>query len=198
MAIDLSVAQGTSVVLDENPPAALAGSIQQVQIRALNDLVDLGLVSSREELNQLLDSAKKVTAETLTRRETFVPFVRIHGTTRPDLRRFGSFMAVAPEVSPSASRGFWRAVRGIDPQRLATVTLDMDLRSVINPASRRIISGLYNYFFRDITVEPGAVLKVGANVQTLMCNDMLIKKTGRIIVEGSGVVIKASSIKGEQ
>lgn len=197
MAIDLSVGEGTSVVLDENPPAALAGSIQQVQIRTLNDLVDLGLVSSREELNQLLDSAKKVTAEMLTRRETFVPFVRIHGTTRPDLRRFGSFMAAAPEVSPSESRGFWRAVRGIDPRRLATVTPGMDLISVISPAALRIV-GFYKYLFNNITVEPSAVLEVGVNVQTLECHDLLIKKTGRIIVEGSGVVIKASSIKGEQ
>ena len=193
---NLTVEEGTTVVLDENPPAELAGNLHRVRIRTLNDLVELGAVSSHEKLNQLLDSAKEVTATTLKRRDTFVPFVPVHGTTRPDLRRFGSFVAAAPDASSSEGIMFWRTVRGINPHEIATIDPSTHLTADLYPWSR--YRPIFLYRLQNITVERGAVMTIGAKVQSLRCYDLLIKKTGRIVVKGSGTVIKAHSVKGEQ
>ena len=193
---NLTVEEGTTVVLDENPPAELAGNLHRVRIRTLNDLVELGAVSSHEKLNQLLDSAKEVTATTLKRRDTFVPFVPVHGTTRTDLRRFGSFMAAAPEASSSEGTAFWRTVRGINPHAIATVDSSTHLTAALYPWSK--YRKIFEYRLQDITVEHGAVLMIGAKVQSLNCKDLLIKRTGRIVAKGSGTVIKAHSVEGEQ
>ena len=195
MASNLVVEQGNAVTLDENPPPELADSFQQVQINTLSDLVEHGIVESQDTVTELLDVAKDATALALmNRRETFTPLETVPGTIRPDLRRFGNVVSAVPDISPVEVNSFWQIVRAIDPPVLSSVTPGMNLASVI-PSWVPI---LYKYFlFNDVTVEANSTLTVTASVQKLNCHNLLIKKTGRILIQGSGVVIKAFSVKGE-
>ncbi len=195
MTSNLTVTQGSTVVLNEQPPASLAGNFQQVQINTLDDLVTHGIIESPDTIRKLLEAAKDTTASALaTRRKTFVPFVAVPGTMRPDLRRFSSFTAAVPDVSPAEVHSFWRVARAIDPSILSTVKVGDALKS----APRiRVIPGMNHYTFKDITVEANGILTVAASVHRVRCGNLLIKNTGRILVEGGGVVIKAFSLKGE-
>lgn len=193
MADDLTVVQGTTLVLDENPPPTLAPSFQRVRINTFNDLVERGVIKSQSTVDRLLNSAIEVTRATLTRRETFTPFVSVIGTTRPDLRRFGSFVAATSDVNPTESHTFWRLARSIDPQALSTVKTDTTLQPYLHPA----LSVINQYLFQDVVVEPNSVLTVHSAVTLLFCRDLLIKRTGRIVVQGS-TRISAFSIEGEQ
>lgn len=193
MANDLTVAQGTTLVLSENPSPTLAPSFQRVQINTFNDLVEQGVIKSQDTVNRLLNSAKEITRATLTRRETYTPFVPVIGTNRPDLRRFGSFLAATMDVPLTESQIFWRLARSIDPQALFSVQTDTGLQQFLHPALSEIIK----YLFQDIVVEPNSVLTIGPTVALLTCRDLLIRKAGSIVVQGS-VRISAFSIKGEQ
>jgi hypothetical protein len=197
MAEDLTVGRGTTLVLDENPPAQAAGGFQQIHFRALNDLVDHAVIGSATTADALLEAAKMATAGALTRRETFTPFVPVVGTTRPDLRRYGSFLAAAPNVHPGEAQSFWRVARAINPTALASVALDTDLTTV-GLARSPILSPFYKYLFNDVVIEPTSTLAIAPAVHMFSCNNLLIKKTGRIVVQSSGLKISAFSIQGEQ
>jgi hypothetical protein len=198
MVSDLVVESGQTVVLDENPPPNLGANVEKLKINTLNDLVGMGIISSQKELENLISSAKKVTTTALTSSETFTPFVNVTGTTRPDLKRFGSFMASSPSVKPTEINTFWRIVRTVDPVKLESITAETDLSSIIHSSMLDAIGKLTLFNFKDVTVESNGVLEIHDPVQVLRCNDLLIKKYGRIVVKGSGVVIKAHSIKGEK
>jgi hypothetical protein len=193
MPSDLIVNQGTTLVLNEDPPTNIAEALEKVQIRTLNDLADSGIISSRETVSQLLGTAKRVTAEALALRETFVPFVAVPGTTRPDLRRFGGFLANSPDVSRIEAETFWRLVRPIDPHMLAE--LDLDAPVIHLP---RHLSEIFRYLFANVTVEPESTLVIASSRIHFNCGHLLIRRTGRIVVQGSAVFIKATSIQGEQ
>ena len=190
--MDLIVKQGTNVALDESPPQAIAGALQRVKINNLQDLVDAGTVSSRKALDKLLIAAQTATASAIRLRETYTPAVRVYGTTLPDLRRLGAFRAAAPEVPSSDADIFWRVVRDIKPATLATVTPATDLSSLV---SRRF-GEILKYLFGDVEVQSNSVLTLAPNIHVLQCHNLTIRKGGKILVRGSGIVIKASSIQG--
>jgi hypothetical protein len=202
MAQDLVVREGTTVELSDTPSAALQESLQRTQLRTLRDLVNMGVVASEERLHQLLTAAKTVTAETLRRPTTFTPFVAVPGTARTDLRRFGSFLAEtqgAGAAHPLEVNAFWRVARAIEPTQLAEIDLDTPIANLRSPIGNVVINpAIYHYLFRNVTVEPHSSLVIRPNIQSFRCGDLLIKRAGRIVVQGSGVVIKAHSIQGEQ
>lgn len=202
MTQDLVVLEGSTVELTDAPPTALQGNFNQIQVRTLRDLVTTGMIDSEEKLHQLLASAQNVTAVALSNPATFTPFVAVSGTLRTDLRRFGSFLADT-QVRGVTNRlevdSFWRVARAIEPSQLATIDLDTPLANVRTVVSGSLINArIYQYLFRSITVEPHSNLVIAPTVRALTCHDLLIHRTGKIIVQGSGVVIKAHSIQGEQ
>lgn len=196
MPSDLTVAQGTTVTLDETPPPNLVDSLRLIKIGKLNDLVGHGIIGSAETVNHLLDTTKKVTRSALTDRGTFVPSVRVPNTTRPDLRRYGSYSATAANVSPTEKDAFWRVAREIDPHALENVTPDTNIHPTMTPAAVGRMTSIVKYLFADVTIESNATLTVAATVQQFTCGNLLIERGGRIIVQGSGLSIKAFSIQG--
>lgn len=191
MPSDLAVEKDTTLLLDETQPE-VAESFQRVRLDTLDDLVSQGLIKSGETLGRLLEAAKSVTAEAVERRETYVPAVLVPGTRRPDLRRFGSLLAAVSDVHPLELNVFWRAVRAIDPSLLTTANVRTSLR--LAGASPLTFS---RFAFNDVTVEAGSTLEIAPSVEILECRNLIIRKTGRILVLGSSMFIKASSIQGE-
>jgi len=196
LAKDLIVKQGTTLVLNEKPPADLAPSLKKAEIKTFNDLVNHGVLTD-DNLDELLKAAKKVTTEALTRRETFHPRVRVPGTLRPDLRRFGAFMAAAPGFHRSEYNTFWRIARSIEPNKIESVTKSTNIKSVLMPSAIAGWKIPIKYLFNDVTVEPGATLTIASTISQFECHDLLIKKTGVIKVEGS-CFFKCNSMEGEQ
>jgi hypothetical protein len=194
MANNLTISGGTTIVLNENPTVELSESLQRIQINTLEDLVDAGVIDSQEKLQNLLNSAQLVTEEALSRRETFTPFIRVPGSSRDDLGRFGSFIAATPNILPSERHGFWRIARRIEPISMANITTAVDLNGVVPLPSRQLL----NFIFNNIEVESNAVLQIQSTVQLLSCNQLLIRRTGRIVVNGNSLKIQAFSIAGEQ
>lgn len=190
---DLIVQQGTNLVLDENPPQAIAGAFQRFRINNLQDFVDVGAVRSRETLNQLLDAAKTATDSAMRLRDTYTPMVRVHGTARPDLRRFGAFRAFVPEVASSEAAIFWRVARGIDPIALADVTPATDLLTV---GVHQRFSEYLRWNLNDVEVQSGSVLTLSSMIDVFQCDNLTIRASGMIVVQGSGIVLKVFSIQG--
>jgi hypothetical protein len=189
---DLTVQQGTQVILNGNPPQEIAAALQRVSINKLQDLVDVGAVGSREALDSLLDSAKRASSSAIRLRDTYTPMVLVPGTMLPDLRRFGAFRAAAPEVHTADAQIFWRLARGIPATALATVTPATDLSAMVSPRLLEILV----YLFRDVEVQSNSVLTLDAAIQVFQCGNLTIRTGGRIVVQGSGIVIKAFSIQG--
>ena len=195
---DLVVPEGTNVVLDENPPQHLAESFQRVHLRTLGDLVDNEVISSDDSLNSLLEAAKNATRSALESRSTYVPAVRVPGTLRPDLRRYGSYSAATGSIHPGERDTFWRVAREIEPAALANVTRDTPLAGVLTSAQAAKLSTIFKYLFQDVTVQSNGTLTITAAVQHFTCGNLLIERYGRILVQGSGVKISAFSIQGIQ
>ncbi len=191
MSSNLTVKTGTSVVLDENPSPLLTANFERRQITTLDDLVKFGLIESNDTINKLLDAAKAVTTSTLGNSSTFTPNVTIPGTSRPNLRRFGSFIAAVPNININKVTTFWRVARTIDPQILTNVTS----KTILADLGSRVAI-LPTFFFADVTIEESGTLIINAPIGHLKCNNLLIKKNGRILINSSGLMIKASSIKG--
>lgn len=194
---DLVVAAGTTIVLNDTPPVDLEGNLERVHIRTLNDLVDQGIIKSRENLDRLLGSSKTVTTAALRDRATFTPLVRVVGRSDPDLRRFGSFRAASSGISSVEMQSFWRIARLVDPEQLAGVTVESDLSRAIN-SSHINLKDILKFLFDNVTVESGATLRIEPSVQAFQCHDLLIKRSGRVVVAGGGLHITAHSIAGEQ
>jgi hypothetical protein len=198
MAQELNVASNTEVLLNDRPSPDIAGAMQRITINKLSDLVSHEIVRSNEDLAKLLDAAKKVTVSAITAVPTFQPPVFVHGTPRPDLRRFAPFTVAAAELADKPESGlFWRIVRGVEPRVMASLTVNTRLSDHTIGFTRPDLS-IIGYRFADLTVNQNAVLRISVTTDFLRCNHMLIKRGGRVIVEGSGVTIKAISIKGEQ
>jgi hypothetical protein len=191
---DLIVGQGTIVTLEENPRGGiLEAAHQRVRLDTLSDLVREEIVSSDAVLNHLLEAAKTATKEALTSRSTFTPFVPVRGTTRPDLRRLGSFLVASPDATPLEQTIFWRLARGVSATTVANLTVSTRLTDVgvLHPVD------VSKFVFKDVTVETNGLLQVVGD-QIIYATHLLIQRGGRIVGSGSGFQIKARSIQGEQ
>lgn len=195
MAENLTIPRGRTYSFDDDVEPTLRQYVKTAAIEKLDDLVENGLVRSRDDLNSMLDSARAATDTALrsiarTPDATFVP-----GTRRIDLGRFRPFAIGAAEVAHADRGAFWRIVREVPSDRIATLKPDTPLTALISSAQLQIMSWV---LANDVTVEPGATLHFAGSVKTLTCRDLLIKKTGKIQVQGSGLVVRARAIKGEQ
>ncbi|MBW7474891.1 hypothetical protein K0T92_09055 [Paenibacillus oenotherae] len=191
MANDLTVPSGTTLTLDDNPPEHLRSNLERIPIVTFNDLITAGFVSSEDTLKRLLDSAKEATKHALSRRD--VQHFRVQGTTRIDLRRFGNFTLAAHNTMHQEQSAFWNLYRDIEP--LTAVKLDSTAKITDLLRVNRVV---YKFLFHDVVIEQNAVLEIKKPTNTFWCNELLIKKTGRIVVKKNGVRIKAFSIQGEQ
>jgi hypothetical protein len=191
---DLVVSAGTTTVLNDTPPPELADAFVRIPIRTLNDLAKAGIIASTDTIEKLLESAKRATVEAIARNASG-PFVPIFGTSRPDLRRFGTFLREAGDTHPREAESFWRVARTIDPRKLSTVTTAIDLTTLTHG---QFIPPSLQYFFTDVTVERDATLVVGREIHAMNCLNLVIRRTGRIVAQGGGLAINAFSIFGEQ
>lgn len=191
MANDLTVPSGTTLTLDDNPPEHLRSNLERIPIITFNDLISAGFVSSEDALKRLLDSAKEATKHALSRRD--VQQIRVQGTTRIDLRRFGNFTLTAHNTMHQEQSAFWKLYREIEPQAAVKIDLNAKITDLL-----RIRHIVYKFLFNNVVIEQNATLEIKKPTNTFWCNELLIKKTGRIIVKKNGVRIKAFSIKGEQ
>lgn len=191
MANDLTVPSGTTLTLDDNPPEHLRSNLERIPIVTFNDLISVGFVSSEDALKTLLDSAKEATRHALSRRD--VQQLRVQGTTRIDLRRFGNFTLAAHNTMHQEQSAFWKLYRDIEPQAAVKIDLNAKITDLL-----RIRHVVYKFLFKNVVIEQNATLEIKKPTNTFWCNELLIKKTGRIVVKKNGVRIKAFSIQGEQ
>ncbi len=195
MAIDFTVAAGDHLVLDEHPPAHLAGTMSRLEIRTFSDLVGSGAVSSNEALSHMITAAKRVTEASLapTGRGVLIP-----GTRRPDLQRFGGFAAATTALRSADSNTFWQIFREIEPSQVAALTATTNLTPILPVSFKNVMEKFKVYLFKNVVVEVGATLELASSVKKFTCHDLLIKRSGKILVRGSGTLIKTFSIKGEK
>lgn len=191
MAIDLTVSSGTTLTLDDNPPEHLRSSLEHIPVQTFHDLIKAGFVSSEDSLKRLLDSAKDATKHALTRKD--VPQLKVPGTTRIDLQRFSNFSLAASNTIMREQSAFWKLYRDIEPHTAVKLDLAANISDLL-----KIKIVINKYLFRDVVIEPNAILEFKKPTNTFWCNELLIKKTGRIVVKKNGVHIKAFSIQGEQ
>lgn len=197
MANNLIVEAGNIVSLEESMPIDFPVQPERLLIDKLEDFVNFGIIKSSDTLDRLLDTAKIVTEEKLRNPLTHTPFVPIRGTSRPDLRRFGAFASNVQDISSSEVNSFWRITRTIDPNILSAIDTSTRLVDVVQVDPR--LWETFRYLFQDITVQEGATLSVSRKVHNIRCNDLLIKRSGRILINGGGsLFITAESIRGEQ
>lgn len=194
MAENLTVPRGQTYRFDDDVEPGLRQYVSTVAIEKLDDLVDSGLVGSKNDLTSMLDSARAATDTALQSIARSPDAAFVPGTRRIDLGRFRPFAIRSAEVAHADRDAFWRIVREVPSDRIATLKRDTRLTGVI--ASPQLVIGLVAA--QDVTVEPGATLHFAGSVKTLKCRDLLIKKTGRIEVKGSGLVVRARAIKGDQ
>jgi hypothetical protein len=189
MPVDLVVPADGQVQLDAQPAGELAEAFTAEPITRLRDLIELGVVGE-DAANSMLDAAKQVTDVAIRRTGT----VRrtVIGSLRPDLGRFGEFSLRAPGT-PADQSVFWRTVRDVPPRTLADLDLDSDIGAHL-PLALQI---LRRFRFRDVTVEPDGRLICTTDVHGMVCNHLLIRSGGLIIVRGAAFRIKAESIQGE-
>ena len=198
MADDLVVPANQTIVLDDNPPAAFVGAWERYRITTLDDLVNIGIVRSRENLATMLAAAQHVTATTLRRRGGITPGA---GVEMADLRRRDDFMAATAEVTSGEALAFWRVARGIDPYRIGEIEAGTEIGAAIRP-HRQFVDVLEHdwlrYAFQNVEVQAGGTLEFARSVASFVCMDLLIRRNGRIVVKGDGLLISANSIQGEQ
>nr|WP_300150561.1 hypothetical protein [Propionicimonas sp.] len=187
---NLVVSANTVLTVGDDPGPELDAYVERVEVRTFSDLVQAGLIREKA-LNGLLDAGKQVTVRALenlstTRDTRFVP-----GTRRLDLGRYTAFSGASAEARPIEQAAFWRFFREIEPTSAAKVTKDWEFAST---AAGRLIKLLTT----DCTIEAGATLEFTGAQKGFFCRHLLIRRTGRIVVRGGGVSIRATSIKGEQ
>lgn len=195
MATDLTVPEGQVVVFDDDAEPSLQTYLEKVPVETLDDLVTNGLVSSHDHLASMLDAAREVTDTSLRSISSTREVPLVAGSGRMDLGRYRPFAIRTSDVSESERDGFWRIFRAIPSSSVTKVTTSTKLKDLgLSRVQPVVIAAL----FKDVTIEAGATLTFAGKVKKMSCGDLLIKRTGRIKVVGSGLVIKAGSIKGEQ
>ncbi|WP_308636410.1 hypothetical protein [Paenibacillus silvisoli] len=192
MADDLIVASGTTLALNDAPTDKLQNAFQRIPVETFKDLVTAGYISNDESLKRLLGSAKEATKFALSNKS--VQRVRIEGTTRLDLGRFSNFSLAATKTTAREQSSFWNVFRDIDPHVAASIDTNARISDYIANFNKVIVS----YLFNNITIEPNAVLEIRNPTNTLRCNELLIRRAGRLVLKKSGVHIRAFSIQGEQ
>jgi len=182
---DLIVPSGQTLDLDANPPT---GALRRVNIAKLEDLVTHGFVDSNSSLQAMMTSAREATKAALGERR---PFTRVHGTLRQaDLGRYRPFMLGARGTTPAEASMFWSVVRELPPDSLIS---KVDAQTALSSLSPKAIQATI-WSFLDVTIKSGANLAlIGA---TFNCRHFVIEHTGRLLVKGTGLYLKASSIQG--
>ena len=189
----LVVPEGTEVRLSEEPPPNLADALRRFELGRLRDLAEFGFVSP-ESLNDMFESAKEVTARALTEPATFHPFVPIPGTGRPDLRRYGAFLAMTSAGGHEVGM-FWRRFRAIPPAAVDKLTLDTPVSDL--PFVPRV-GKIVGFAFEDITIEPFGALVTEPAIEWMGCRDLLIRRGGNLRIESHDFRLRAASVQGEQ
>ena len=195
---DLVVPENQTVVLDDNPPAAFVAARERFRVASLDDLVDIGIVRSRDNLATLLSAAQSATSAALRREGRITP---AGGVDRVDLRRRDDFLSTAATVDAGEALAFWRVARGIDPYRIGEIEAATEIGAAIRP-HRQFVDLLerdwLRYAFQNVEVQAGGTLEFARSVATFVCMDLVIRRNGRIVVKGDGLLISANSIQGEQ
>lgn len=195
MAGNLFVKARETIIVDDAPThPVIRAARREVRLESPRDLVTNRLIRSNEVLDELVAAAKSATQRALVNPRTFSPFTPVRGTSRPDLRRWGDFVASSPHANPSEQRAFWRMIRAAEPRGLARLTATLAFKDL--GLIHRIPWWLFE--FGDITVEGGGTLAFKGKSKTVFAGEVLIKKGGRIVSSGGSVHINAFSIKGEQ
>ena len=198
MAENLVVPENETVVLDDNPPAAFAGAWERHRITALDDLVNIGIVRSRDNLATLLSAAQAATGAALRREGRITP---APGIDRVDLRRRDDFLSTAATVDAGEALAFWRVARGIDPYQIGGIEPGTAIGSAVR-RHRQFVDILehdyFRYAFQNVEVQSGGTLEFTRSVASFVCMDLVIRRNGRIVVKGDGLLISAYSIQGEQ
>jgi len=200
---DLTVAANQTVALDATrPDAAVAGALTVDKVEVLSDLVRLGFVESENELDRMIAATKVATAKALSDPGTLAPINRVAGRrTLMDLGRFPRVLAEMPEANRPGLESVWRIVREVEPTTVDSLSRTSKLADMRLATGSKLISKwdkIHLFVFQDITVLPGAVLEVAADVHVLNARDIHIQRTGRIAVRGGSLRIIGKSIKGEQ
>lgn len=186
MTKNLIVNSGTEVILDENPSRFLADSFQRINIQSFEDLVLHKFVSSQESLKKLLNAAQTSTRNAISSPETYSLARLIPGTLQPDLRRFAAYRAYAADVGFPEANIFWLLAKNLSPQELLKATL-------VNRITFPFI--ISSYVLKDIEVKEGGTLTISRKIYHVRCNNLIIRKTGKISTTGS-LFIHAFSMQG--
>lgn len=184
--MDLVTNRNTQLVLDaDQPDPALSAAHFARPIERLTDLVDLGL-TTKTSLNAMLTAARESTQDALGRpgRPVFVP-----GTRRPDLQRYSGYLNRLSGQSDLEKRAVWTTLRTLNPATLARLKIDDVLR----------IPGwvFKGFLFDDVTVTQGSTLVVAPSTTLLTARHIVIEKSAQIVVKGTSLAIRATSIQGQ-
>ncbi|BFU47850.1 hypothetical protein KRMM14A1004_60870 [Krasilnikovia sp. MM14-A1004] len=187
---DIIVADNTTVQLDDDAAQRFAGARTTVAITRLGDLVEVGILDSDAELDQLTEAATTVTRQALTdvevhRQRRFVP-----GRIRPDLGRYARLLAALPTTDRTKVSTFWRLARQFDPAAVAQHGIGRETLVAVP-------SSVIKWLFQDVTVNSGGTLLMTNYNAVLICRNLLIRANGRIVATGKSLQINATSIKGE-
>ena len=190
----------SDLTVEENQTRTLSAEHEDVERRvigSLNDFVELHMVDSEENVRVLLGAAQRATASALSRG---VASQTEGGPARPDLGRFGEFVAEAHEVDPNQAKSVWQVLRKLPPVMLkdSAESGAEDLAifdAAIQKMPHRDLS-IFKIKLDDITIKSGATLQVDPSLSLLECQHLLIEFGGRMAVSGSGLYINAFSIQG--
>lgn len=183
--MNLVTPENSQVILDaDQPEAAWAPARVERTIERLTDLVDLGL-TTRDNLVRMLGAARAATEDALGRpgRAVFVP-----GTRRPDLQRYSGYLSRLGGEDSVEHRTVWSALRAVNVGTLTRLKIEDALR-----LSDWVYKG---FFFSDVTVSAGSTLVIAPSTKVLHAKHIVIHKSGRLVVQGASLAIKATSIQG--
>lgn len=190
----LIVPSGKTVTINDDASDDMIKTFRkEVKIERLADLVTHGIVRSEVILNEMLQSSKAATDTALRDPRRFSPLVTVRGTRLPDLRRRGDFTMGSASASPVEQQAFWSIVRKLPPQKMEK--FDISAAFVKNGLFKWTV---LKYLLGDLTIESGGTLSITGKRKLVYANDVVIRRSGRILVSGNGLHLKAKSIFGEQ
>lgn len=173
----LVIAAGGRVALSGSPTQPeLAGRLNKIQIKTLNDLAAKQIVNSPSSLPAMLESARNATKKAMH-----------SGKTSPDQQRFKDFVGGAPQASWADKSLFWGVFSRIEPKAALTWELG---KALPFPYALNL------YHFDDITIEGKGTLQVESTVNALRCRNLVIKKNGVLRSGATQLTVKAYRLQG--
>src|SRR4051794_14202187 len=115
MARNLLVRAGQTFTLDGDPTNEHADGFFELPIKKLQDMVDIGLISTISNLKALLSAAQASTEGALKRIAPQTSVEDGDSAAITDLGRYSSYVANAGSVPHNDFTVFWRVARRIDP-----------------------------------------------------------------------------------